>query len=83
MQTVHQRKIMSTYQNGSPLGRIVTWVLVGVVAIVAIKVAFAIAGLVIGVGSIVLFTLGPILLAGWLIVMALRYFTRDRNDIAV
>ncbi|MEX2571155.1 MAG: hypothetical protein WD737_07595 [Gemmatimonadota bacterium] len=67
---------MSNERNGI-LKKIVVWTAIGLMAIVALKVILAIAGFVIGIGFLALFTIGPILLVGWLVVKALRYFTRD------
>lgn len=75
---------MNTYGNESGVaGKIVTWFLIGVLAVVALKVGLAVAGFVIGIGFFALFTLGPIVLIGWLIVKALRYLTREPREIAV
>lgn len=72
---------MSTYEsNGTLLGRLVTWILVAILAIAALKLAFWVVGAVMGVGFWLLFTLGPILLVGWLVIKVLRYFTRDRTS---
>jgi hypothetical protein len=75
---------MSTYSNGgSFMGAIMKWMVIGILAIVAIKVGLAIAGFVIGFGFFALFTVGPILLIGWLVLKALRYFTRDSGHAAL
>ena len=75
---------MSTFeQEGSKVGKIVTWLLIGILAIVAIKVGLAIAGFLIGLGFFALFTVGPILLVGWLVWKALRYFSRETGDVTM
>jgi hypothetical protein len=75
---------MSTYGNGSSLlGKMVTWFVVGVLAIVALKVGFAVAGVVLRLGFIALFTLGPILVIGWILVKLVRYFTRGPDEMPV
>jgi hypothetical protein len=75
---------MSTYGNESGVvGKIFTWFLIGVLAVVALKVGLAIAGFVIGIGFFALFTIGPILLIGWVVVKVLRYLTREPHEIAV
>ena len=75
---------MSTYGNeSSVVGKIVTWFLIGVLAVVALKVGLAIAGVVIGIGFAALFTVGPILLIGWVVVKVLRHLTREPREITV
>jgi hypothetical protein len=75
---------MSTYGNESGLlGKVVTWFVIGVVAIVALKVGLVVAGLVLRLGFIALFTLGPILLIGWVVVKVLRYLTRGPNEMPI
>jgi len=59
------------------LGTIGTWLVIGVVAVFALKIGLLLFGFVSRVALFVLFTLGPILFFGWLILKALRYFTRD------
>jgi hypothetical protein len=63
--------------GGSLVGSLLTLLLVGVVAIIALKLAVAIAGMLLGLMVVALFTLGPILLVGWLVVKALRHFSRE------
>lgn len=64
---------MSTYDNnGSLLGRMVTWFLVALLAIAALKLAFWVVGAAVGVGIWALVTIGPILLVGWLVMKLLR-----------
>ena len=71
---------MSDYTNGgSTVGSVVKWIIIGILAIVTIKVGLAIAGLVIGFGFFALFTLGPLLLIGWLVLKAIRIFS-SRTD---
>lgn len=59
---------MSTYgNNGTLLGRMVTWFLVALLAIAALKLAFWVVGAAVGIGIWALFTIGPILFIGWLV----------------
>jgi uncharacterized membrane protein len=51
---------------------VLTWVIIGVVALIALRVAL----MLFGFAAVVLFRFGPILLAGWLIVMVVRYLSR-------
>lgn len=75
---------MSTYgSQESLLKRILTWLVIGVLAIVALRVALVLFALVLRFGMFALFTIGPILLVGWVILRALRYFSRDRQEIIV
>lgn len=71
---------MSDYTNGgSTVGTVLKWIIIGILAIVVIKVGLAIAGLAIGFGFFALFTVGPILLIGWLVLKVLRSFS-NRTD---
>jgi hypothetical protein len=68
---------MGTYDdNNSLLGTLLTWFLVAVLAIAVIKLSFWVLGVVIGVGTFLFFTVGPILLVGWLVIKMIRYFGR-------
>ena len=72
---------MNTFENqGITLGKVLTWIVIGIVAIIVIKLALSLAGFVIGLGFMALFTLGPIILIGWLILKVLRYFSRESGD---
>lgn len=71
-------------ENRSLFGRILTWTVVGILAVIALKIAvrligFAVglAGMVLGVAMFILFTLGPIVLLGWLGVKAWKAFARE------
>lgn len=64
--------------NGTSLiAKLLTWMVVGLLAIVALKLAFWVAGMAMGLGFALLFTVGPIILVGWLFVKLFRFFTRD------
>jgi hypothetical protein len=68
---------MSTYgNNGSLLGRLITYLVVAVVAIVAIKLALWAFGAALGLGFFLLFTVGPLLLVGWVVVKLFGWLTR-------
>jgi hypothetical protein len=47
---------------------------VGVAAIVAVKLTLAVAGIILGLFLAAVFTVGPILLVGWLVLKGLRRF---------
>jgi len=64
-------------QNGdSLLGTLLKWFLIAIVAVATIKLAFWVLGVVIGVGGFLLFTVAPLLLAGWLVMKVVRMLRR-------
>jgi len=71
---------MGTY-NGekTALGQLVTWFAVALLAIAALKLAFWAVGVALGVGMVLLFRVGPILLVGWLVIRIYRSLTRPRG----
>ncbi len=69
--------------NGSFLRNVVVWMLIGILAIVAIKVGLALAKVAVSLLFFAVFTLGPILFVGWLVLKALRYFTRNGSEATV
>lgn len=73
---------MSTYtREKSLLSTLVTWFFVAILAIAALKMAFWVLGVVVGLGFHLLFTLGPILLVGWLVIRIYRSLTRPRSPV--
>lgn len=71
---------MSTYDNGGTLlGRMVTWFFVALLAIAALKLAFWVLGAAVGVGFWLIFTIGPILLVGWLVMKLFRLGSGSRQ----
>lgn len=72
---------MSTYANGNgtTLGKLVTWFFVALLAIAALKLAFWVVGAAVGIGFWLIFTIGPILLVGWLAMKAFRFLTRPKE----
>lgn len=62
----------------SLLSTLLTWLAVGVLAIIALKVVFALLGVTLFLVAIV-FKLLPILLAVWLVMLVVRWFRRDRG----
>lgn len=71
-------------ENKSLLSRIVTWTIIGILAVLAFKLAtwllgflLGMAGMVVGIALFLLFTVGPILLLGWLAVKAWNAFTKE------
>lgn len=71
-------------ENKSLLSRIFTWVVVGILAILALKLAgwllgflFGLVGMVFGLAIFLVFTVAPILLLGWISLKAWRAFTKE------
>jgi hypothetical protein len=67
----------------STLGKLVTLAFVALLAIAALKLAFWLFGVAMGVGMVILFRLGPILLVGWLVMRFLRWLNRPKTDYPV
>ena len=65
--------------NASLLGTLISWFFVALLAIAALKLAFWVFGAALGIGTWLLFTVGPILLVGWLIVKIFRALSRPRD----
>jgi hypothetical protein len=63
-------------ENTSLLGRVVTWAIIGLLAILALKIVLGVLGVVFGFAAFLLFTVAPVLLLGWLAVKAWQAFTR-------
>jgi len=72
---------MTTTDRGdrSLLGRLLTWFLVALLAIAALKLALWAVGVALGIGTWLLFSVGPILLVGWLVLKALRWLGEPAN----
>ena len=66
-----------TDNNTSPLTQIITWTIVGILAILAIKLVLSLLGMAVGLAGFLLFTVGPIILIGWLAVKAWNAFTKE------
>lgn len=68
---------MGTYDdNKSLFGKLLTWFFVALLVIAALKLSFWVVGVAFGLGSFLLFTIGPILLVGWLAMKIIRYLTK-------
>lgn len=63
----------------SLLGTLVSWFLIALLAIAALKLAFWVFGAALGMGAWLIFTVGPILLVGWLVVKLVRWLGRPRE----
>ena len=71
---------MSTYDGEkSWFGKLVTWFFIALLVLAALKLAFWVFGAALGIGAWLFFTIGPILLIGWLVVKLFRFLTRSRN----
>ncbi|HEX6927186.1 MAG TPA: hypothetical protein VF167_17305 [Longimicrobiaceae bacterium] len=71
---------MSTNEGDrSLLGTIISWFFVALLVIAGLKLAFWVFGAALGIGTWLLFTIGPILLVGWLVVKLIRFLSRPRE----
>ena len=64
-------------QDTSLMKQALTWIVVGIVAVLAIKFVLGLLGMAFGLVSFLLFTVGPIVLLGWLAVKAWQAFTKE------
>jgi hypothetical protein len=63
--------------NGTSwIGKVISWFAIVVLAVVALKVGLALAGMALGLVFFLLFTVGPILLVGWLVIKLIRVLSR-------
>ena len=67
---------MSEYGEKSGFSRVISWIFVALLAIAALKLAFWVFGAAFGLGAWLIFTVGPFLLVGWLVVKLLRWLGR-------
>lgn len=73
---------MTSYSNDrSLLSKLLTWFFVALLAIALLKMAFWVVGAAVGIGTWVLFTVGPILLVGWLVLKLIRWMGEPRDRI--
>lgn len=70
-------------EQRTTIGTVLTWAVLGLLAFVALKLALRVLGVLVGVAGMVFglitflaFTIGPIVLVGWLAVKAWRAFSR-------
>lgn len=71
---------MSDYNNGGTFSKLIKWLVVGFLAIIALRVGLFILGAAVKVSLALVFTLGPLVLIGWLVMKMLRSFSRPRYD---
>lgn len=67
-------------ENKSLFKQVLTWTVVGILALLAIKFVLGLVGMAFGLVTFLLFTVGPILLVGWLAMKAWNAFTREPNE---
>ncbi|MFW6206240.1 MAG: hypothetical protein ACOC5I_03305 [Gemmatimonadota bacterium] len=63
-------------ENMSLLKQVLIWVVVGIIAMMALKLVLGLLGMAFGLVTFLLFTVGPVLLVGWLAVKAWNAFTK-------
>lgn len=67
---------MTGDRKDSTLATVLTWLVVGVIAIVALKAAFWVLGSLAGLAMFLLFTVGPIVLVAWLLYKFVKLLSR-------
>lgn len=67
-------------ENKSLFKQVLTWTVVGIVALLAIKFVLGLLGMAFGLVTFLLFTVGPILLVGWLAVKAWNAFSKEADE---
>jgi hypothetical protein len=68
----------ATMNGGSSwVDQLLTWVLIAVAAVAALKLAFWLVGILTGLFFFLLFTVVPLAVVGWLVVKLFRLFRRD------
>jgi hypothetical protein len=70
---------MSTHGEKSIIGTLVKLLLVALLLVAVLKLAMWVLGVAMGIGALLLFTVAPIVLVGWLALKFLRYVTRPRG----
>jgi hypothetical protein len=61
-------------ESGGTTGKILTWIALAILMIVALKAAVWVVGATVGLAMTLLFTIGPILLLGWIVVKIFQHF---------
>ncbi len=67
-------------ENKSLFKQVLIWTVVGILALLAIKFVLGLLGMAFGLVTFLLFTVGPILLVGWLAVKAWNAFAKEPNE---
>jgi hypothetical protein len=63
-------------ENTSLAGRIMTWAILAIIAVLALKLLLGLFGMVLGLAGFLLFTVAPVALLVWLGVKAWQAFSR-------
>ncbi len=58
---------------------ILKWVVIGILAIVAVKIALTVLGIAIGLAGFLLFTVLPLVLVVWLVIKAVQWLGRPKD----
>jgi len=66
--------------KGSMIGQLLKWLVIGLLAVLALKIVFGLVGTVIGLALFVVFKLGPLVLLAWLGWKAWQYFTGSNGS---
>ncbi|MBA2244138.1 MAG: hypothetical protein H0W11_04225 [Gemmatimonadetes bacterium] len=66
--------------DSSPAGKLLTWFVVILLAVVAFKVATMLLGTLLGLSLYLLFNIVPIIIAVWLLMRVWRYFFPRHDD---
>ncbi|HEX8393485.1 MAG TPA: hypothetical protein VF665_14170 [Longimicrobium sp.] len=58
---------------------VLKWVVIGILAIVAVKIALTVLGIAIGLAGFLLFTVLPLVLVVWLVIKAVQWLGRPKD----
>lgn len=58
---------------------VLKWAVIGILAIVALRIALVVVGVAIGLASFLLFTVLPLVLVVWLVVKAVQWLGRPKD----
>ena len=68
---------MQDHESKSLLSRIVTWTVIGIVAVLAVRLLLSLLGAALVLAGFLIFTVAPLLFIGWLALKAYNAFTRE------
>lgn len=63
-------------EKKSLLSRIVTWTVLAILAVIALRLALRLVGAVFGLVAFLLFTIAPLVLIGWIAMKAWKAFSK-------
>jgi hypothetical protein len=66
--------------NGSLFKKVIKWVVIGFLAIIALRMVFGLLGFAAGLTLFLIFRVGPLALVIWLGWKAWKYFTEPKQD---